>query len=104
MRIGSHDRWARFTSHNRVARLLPLRLLMIPFLLLFVTEVGAQVNLPANQAGTPINTSSIQHGVDSVNTMGLGLHIDIPLFSLQERGRTYTWRYVYNSPVYNLTF
>ena len=64
----------------------------------------AQVNLPANQTGTPLNTSSIQHGMDSVNTMGLGLNIDIPLFSLQERGRTYTWRWVYNSPTFNMTF
>jgi YD repeat-containing protein len=69
------------------------------------TRTGAaQINMPANQTGTPINTSSILHGADSVNTMGLGLSIDIPLFSLQERGRTFTWRYVYNSPTYNMTF
>jgi YD repeat-containing protein len=52
----------------------------------------------------PVNTSTIQYGVDDVNTEGLNLHISIPLFTLKERGTTYTWKYVYNTPTYNVTF
>lgn len=63
-----------------------------------------QVLTPASQTGNPINTSADLHGIDSVNTMGLGLQIEIPLLTLQERGRTYTWKYVYNSPTYEIVF
>ena len=65
--------------------------------------IFGQVNLPANQSGTPINTSTIMHGADSVNTMGLGLIVAVPLLSIEERGRTYTWNYTYNSPTYDST-
>lgn len=73
-------------------------------LLCSVCAASAQVLTPATQTGDPINTSSIIHGVDSVNTMGFGLKIEIPLLTLQERGRTYTWKYVFNSPSWELTF
>jgi len=89
----------KFVSH--LAELRPFPLVSI---LLASTTLLAQVNLPGNQSGTPINTSTIQHGADSVNAMGLGLKIDIPLLTLQERGRTYTWSYVYNSPTYEIRF
>lgn len=64
----------------------------------------AQADLPATQTGKPVNTSNILHGVDSVNTMGLGLHIEIPLLTLNERGREYTWKYIYNTPTYQIQF
>jgi len=92
-------------TSNSVLRGSFIRVALFIFALLCIGKLAiAQVNLPANQTGTPVNTSSILHGVDSVNTMGLGLHIEIPLLTLQERGRTYTWKYVYNSPTYSIVF
>ncbi len=74
------------------------------FLLAFSRHVFSQVIPPGEQTGSPVNSSDDQHGVDSVNTEGLGLHIAIPLLTIQERGRTYTVSYVYNSPVYSIQF
>ncbi len=66
--------------------------------------LSAQVVTPAIQQGLPINTSNDEHGVDSVNTMGLGLHIEIPLLTLQEHGQPITWKYVYDTPTYEVYF
>jgi len=72
--------------------------------LLALGGATAQVIIPATQQGLPINTSNDEHGVDSVNTMGLGLHIEIPLLSIPEHGQMATWKYVYDSPTYSIHF
>lgn len=70
----------------------------------FLCCAVSQVIPPGAQTGSPVNSSNDQHGIDSVNTENLGLHIEIPLLSIQERGRTYTVEYVYNSPIYTIQF
>jgi YD repeat-containing protein len=100
-RLASDD-LEKFQSPGLLSRLVIC--LFLAFAFVHLPTAHAQALSPASQTGDPINTSSIIHGADSVNTMGLGLKIEIPLLTLQERGRTYTWKYVFNSPSWELKF
>lgn len=82
----------------------PVTLALAVFVLAHYSTVRAQVVTPATQQGSPINTSDDEHGVESINTMGLGLHIEIPLVTLQERGQSISWKYVYDTPTYAVHF
>jgi YD repeat-containing protein len=60
-------------------------------------SVSAQLN-PGTETGLPPNSVFHGSGIDKVNLQNGGLHIEIPLLSLPQRGgKTLAWKFVYNT-------
>ena len=54
--------------------------------------------------GLQPNTSQYGSEIESVNATTGALHIEIPLSSITQRGRTITTKYIYNSPAFHADF
>lgn len=62
-----------------------------------------QVN-PGTDTGVPLYGSYSGGSLDTINIQNGNLHIEIPLFSVKERGRTFVWKYIYDPMSFERTW
>lgn len=81
------------------AQRLAVRIASLLCLTLFPTFIASaqQVN-PGTETGFPIYGSLHGDSLDVVNLQNGSLHISIPLLTVRERGRSFTWSYIYDTP------
>jgi RHS repeat-associated protein len=66
---------------------------------------SAQIVDDGNQTGFPKHVSFYGSDFDTVALNNGNLHIEIPLYSAKQRGgRTTSWRFVYDTPTWTLTY
>jgi hypothetical protein len=56
---------------------------------------------PSSETGLPPFASFHGSDFDQINLQNGNLHMEIPVKTMKERGRTLTWRFVYNSPIWS---
>ncbi len=77
---------------------------LLAFLCLFISgPVRAQVN-PGTESGIPAYGRFSGSDFDKINLSNGNLHLDIPVLTVKERGRTLTWRFTFDPLVWNLTW
>jgi len=74
---------------------------LVSILLLLAGSAGAQVN-PGTESGVPAYGRFGGSDFDQINLLNGNLHIDIPILSVKERGRTFSWHLYYEPVVWNL--
>ena len=62
---------------------------------------GAQVN-PGTEAGVPAYGSFEGSHFDQINLLNGNLHLEIPVLTVKERGRTFIWHFYFEPIVWNL--
>jgi RHS repeat-associated protein len=76
---------------------------MLLILTFVAPKANAQVN-PGLETGQPPFAGYDGGKVDNVNLQNGNLHIEIPIISVTQRGQKFTWKYVYNSPIWGASF
>lgn len=81
--------WRRHTAF------INLGLAIVTFCVLSTPLQAQQVN-PGTETGMPPYATFSGGSLDHINVQSGVLHVEIPVFSLKERGRTFTWKFVYD--------
>lgn len=66
-------------------------------------SASAQVN-PGTESGVPAYGRFAGGDFDQINLLNGNLHLDIPVLTVKERGRTFTWHFVYEPITWTMTW
>jgi hypothetical protein len=80
-------------------RVLSVRMVLTLFVSFFLQlpSQAQEVN-PGTESGLPPYGSFHGSDFDQINLQNGNLHLEIPMFSVKQRGKTFTWRFLYDSP------